>query len=198
MAGNSVVDILKELAMNKEIQKVIEKRFDLALSTPATSSSLRNLIGYNVDTTFTKDLLQRKVPIPPDVDTIIAELIEEMCCLWACLRLSHGPVEITPAIYKYDWGGVNEATSLALSGIHFGHWKIFHLSSKLIQVSGLTVGKSTLRCQDNITLPVGGTMGRGLVGGSTIGMTCVAALSASRGHLPWREKSRTWFAHYIA
>jgi hypothetical protein len=31
-------------------------------------------------------------------------------------------------------GGVNEATSLALSGIHFGHWKIFCLSSKLIQL----------------------------------------------------------------
>jgi hypothetical protein len=42
-------------------------------------------------------------------------------------------VEITPAIYKYYWGGVNEATFSALSGIHFGHWKIFRLSSKLIQ-----------------------------------------------------------------
>ncbi len=57
-----------------------------------------------------------------------------MCCLWARLGPSHGPVDITPSIFKYDWGGVNEATSSALSGIHFGHWKIFPLSSKLIQL----------------------------------------------------------------
>ncbi len=99
------MDILKALAMNKEIQKVTEKWFDLAQSTPTASSFLRNLIGYNADTTFTKDLLQRKVFIPSDVDTITAELIEEMCCLWACLRLSHGTVEITPDIYKYLGGG---------------------------------------------------------------------------------------------
>jgi hypothetical protein len=37
--------------------------------------------------------------------------------------------------YINIWGGGdNEATSSALSGINFGHWKIFHLSSKLIQL----------------------------------------------------------------
>jgi hypothetical protein len=108
MEGNTVMDILKASAMNKEIHKVTEKQFDLAQSTPVTSSSLRNLIGYNADMTLAKDLLQRKVSTPPDVDTITAELIEEMCCLWAHLRLFHGRVESTPAIYKYYWGGVNE------------------------------------------------------------------------------------------
>ncbi len=123
MEGDCVVDILKGLAMNKEIQKVMGKWFDPAQSAPATSLSLRNLISYNGDTTFTKDLIQCKASIPPDVDTITAELIEEMCYLWACLRLSHGLVNITPLLM----GGVNDATSLALSGIHFRHWKIFHL-----------------------------------------------------------------------
>jgi hypothetical protein len=101
MEGNSVVDILKASSMNKEIQKVAEIQFDLAQSVPATSSFLCNLIGYNADTTFAKDLLQHKVSIPPDMDTITAELIEEMCCLWAHLHPSHGLVDITPSIYKY-------------------------------------------------------------------------------------------------
>jgi hypothetical protein len=105
MEGNCVVNILEALAMNKEIQMVTEKRFDLEQSTPATSSSLHNLIGYYADTTFAKDLLQCKVTIPPDVDEITAEFIEEMCCLWVCLHLSHGPVDITPSTYKYYWGG---------------------------------------------------------------------------------------------
>jgi hypothetical protein len=88
MEGNSVMDILKASTMNEEIQKVMEKWFDLAQSAPATSSSLHNLISYNAGTIFAKDLLQCKVSIPPDVDTITAELIEEMCCLWARLCLS--------------------------------------------------------------------------------------------------------------
>jgi hypothetical protein len=99
------MDILEALAMNEEIQMVTEKRFDLAQSTPATSSSLHNLIAYNADTTFTTDLLQCKVPIPPDVDEITEELIEEMCGLWVRLHLSHGPVDITPSIYKSIGGG---------------------------------------------------------------------------------------------
>jgi hypothetical protein len=61
----------------------MKKWLDLSQSAPATSSSLCNLIGYNADTTFAKDLLQRKVSIPLDVDMITAELIEEMCCLRA-------------------------------------------------------------------------------------------------------------------
>jgi hypothetical protein len=105
MEGNRVVDILEALAMTKEIQVVTEKRFNLAQSAPSTSSSVCNLIGHNADTPFTKDLLQRKVPIPPDVDETTGELIEEMCCLWARLHLSQGPVDITPSIYKYYWGG---------------------------------------------------------------------------------------------
>jgi hypothetical protein len=105
MEGNRVVDILEASAMTKEIQVVTEKRFDLAQSAPATSPSLRNIIAHNACTPFAKDLLQRKVPIPPDVDETTAELKEEMCCLWARLHLSHRPVDITPSIYRYYWGG---------------------------------------------------------------------------------------------
>ena len=134
MEGDQVVDILEAAAMNTEIQQVTEKRFDLAKSAPVTSSSLRHLVGYNADTAFALDLLQRKVPIPSDVDDITAESINEMCRLWTRLHPNHRPIDITPAIYKYYWGGVNEATSSALSGIHFGHWKILRLSSVLIQM----------------------------------------------------------------
>jgi hypothetical protein len=101
MDGDRVVYILEASAMNRKIQQVTEKRFDLARSAPVTSSSLRNIVGYNADTMFARDLLQQKVPIPPDVDEITAELIEEMCNLWTRLHSTHEPVDITPAIYKY-------------------------------------------------------------------------------------------------
>ena len=125
MEGDNIIDISEASAMNREIQQVTEKRFDLARSAPITNSSLRHLIGYNSDTKFARDLLQRKTPIPLDVDETTAELINEMCNLWSRLQPTHEPVEITPAIYKYYWGRANENTSSALSGIHFGHWKTF-------------------------------------------------------------------------
>ncbi len=132
MEGNVVVDIVEAGAMNKEIQRVTERRFDLARSAPVTTSSLRQLVGYCASTQFAKYLLQGKVPIPPDMDDTTAKLIEEMQRLWTRLHSSHGQVDITPSIYNYYWGGTSEATSSALSGIHFAHWKAWRLSAELI------------------------------------------------------------------
>jgi hypothetical protein len=101
MEGSAVVNIVKAGAMNAEIQWVTERRFDLARSAPVTTSSLRQLVGYCASTQFAKDLLQGKVPIPPDVDSTTAELIKEMQHLWTCLNPSHGQVDITPSIYRY-------------------------------------------------------------------------------------------------
>jgi hypothetical protein len=96
MDGDHIVDILEAPAMSREIQQVMERRFHLASSAPVTSSSLSDLIGYNADTTFARDLFQCKVPIPSDVDEITAKLIKEMCHLWTLLYSTHGPVDITP------------------------------------------------------------------------------------------------------
>ncbi len=134
MEGNVVVDILKAGAMSKEIQRVTERRFNLDQSAPVTMSSLCQLVGYCASTQFAKDLVQGKVPIPPDVDGTTAKLIEEMQRLWTCLYSSHGQVDITPSIYNYYWGGKSKATSSALSGIHFGHWKAWRLSAELIRL----------------------------------------------------------------
>jgi hypothetical protein len=134
MEGDVVVNIVEANAMNSEIQRVTERKFDLARSAPVTTSSLCQLVGYCDSTQFAKDLLQGKVPIPPDVGSATAELIKEMQCLWTCLNPSHGQVDITPSIYRYYWGGMSESTSSALLGIHFGHWKAWRLSAELIRL----------------------------------------------------------------
>ncbi len=41
-----VLEVLEASEMNKEIQQVTEKRFDLAHSTAITRSSLQRLVGY--------------------------------------------------------------------------------------------------------------------------------------------------------
>ncbi len=134
MEGNVMVDIDKAEAMNEEIQRVTERRFNLAQSTPVTTSSLRQLVGYCALTQFAKGLLQGKVPIPPDVDGTTAKIIEKMQRLWTRLHSSHGQVDITPSIYNYYWGGTSKSMSSTLSGIHFGHWKAWRLSAELIRL----------------------------------------------------------------
>jgi hypothetical protein len=107
MKGNVVVNIVKAGAMNEEIQRVTERRFNLARNAPVTTSSLCQLVGYCTSTKFTKDLLQGKVPILLDVDGTTAKLIEEMQHLWTHLHSSHGQVDITPSIDNYYWGGTS-------------------------------------------------------------------------------------------
>jgi hypothetical protein len=67
--------IVEAGAMNEEIQRVTERRFDLAQSAPVTMSSLCQLVGYCASTQFARDFLQGKVTIPLDVDGTTAKLI---------------------------------------------------------------------------------------------------------------------------
>ncbi len=84
---------------------------------------------------FAKKLLQGKHAIPTDTDKVTTELIQEMQQIWTRLQPLHGHSEITPEVYKYYWGGVNESTSSALSEIHFGHWKAWALFPELTNVA---------------------------------------------------------------
>ncbi len=79
-----------------------------------------------------KIFFKGRSPSPLDVDGTTAKLIEEMQRLWTRIHSSHGQVDITPSIYNYYWGGTSKATSSALSGIHFEHWKAWRLSAELI------------------------------------------------------------------
>ncbi len=71
------VDVLEALEMNKEIQEVTEKRFNVAHSAGITRSSLRHLVGYCATTTFAMDLLNGREAMPADVDDDTATLICE-------------------------------------------------------------------------------------------------------------------------
>jgi hypothetical protein len=139
--GENVIDILKASAINAEIQRVTEKRFELANSTPIQHSSLRQLVGFCTLTTYAKELLQGKLAIPTDIDEAMIELIQEMQQLWMRMRPFHGHTEIMPEVYKYYWGGVNESTSLALSKIHFRNWKAWRLSLARVDKGGLLSAK---------------------------------------------------------
>ncbi len=80
-----MIDIFKASAMNAEIQRVMEKRFELANSASIQNSSLRQLVGFCASTTYAKELLQGKLAIPTDIDEATTELIQEMQQLWTCL-----------------------------------------------------------------------------------------------------------------
>ncbi len=101
------VDVLEASEMNKEIQEVTEKRFDLAHSAAITRSSLRHLVGYCTTTTFAMDLLNGREAMPADVDDDTATLICEFQRIYKHLRHTHTPVDITPDNYCFYWGRVS-------------------------------------------------------------------------------------------
>jgi hypothetical protein len=135
--GDNVIDILEAIAMNTDIQRVIEMRFELANSAPIQISSLQEWVGFCASTTYAKDLLQGKVAIPMDIDKATTELIQEVQQLWTCLWPFHGHTKFTPEAYWYYWGGANKSTSLALFKIQFGHWKAWRLLLELMKLACL-------------------------------------------------------------
>jgi hypothetical protein len=131
--NGEVIDIEIASEMNREVQIVMEQRFDLAKSAPIQSSSLRDSLGICLATNFSLQLLQGKSNIPTDADKTTALLIWEIQHLWELLHNSHRPTNITPNIYNYYWRGAKESTSSSLSAVHFGHWKSLIQSPHLVK-----------------------------------------------------------------
>jgi len=121
--NGEVVDITDTEEMNREIQTVTEKRFDLSMSAPITMSSLRNRLGFLSDTDFANSLLAGEVHIPGDVDDVTTIVLEEIIRLFGLLREGHTVVDLTADHFRYFWRRFKEKTSSSISGVHAGHYK---------------------------------------------------------------------------
>jgi hypothetical protein len=118
-----VVDITDTDEMNKEIQTVTEKRFDLLMSAPITMSSLCTRLGFLSNTDFANRLLAGDLHIPWDVDNVTATILEEIIRLFGLLREGHCEIDLTADQFRYYWRRFKERTSSLISGIHAGHYK---------------------------------------------------------------------------
>jgi hypothetical protein len=78
MEDGEVVDITETEEMNKEIQDVTEKQFDLSMSAPIMMSLLCAKLGFLSDTDFATSLLWGEVHTPEDVDDATTMVIEEI------------------------------------------------------------------------------------------------------------------------
>jgi hypothetical protein len=82
MEDREVIDITETEEMNKKIQEVTEKRFDLLMSAPITMSLLREKLGFLSNTDFAISLLQGDDHIPDDVDDVTTTVIEKIIQLF--------------------------------------------------------------------------------------------------------------------
>ncbi len=117
-----MVDITDTDEMNKEIQTVTEKRFDLSMSALITMSSLRTRLGFLSNTDFANSLLAGDVHIPWDVDDVTATILGKIICLFGLLLEGHGKIVLTDDQFWYYWQRFKERTSSLISGIHAGHY----------------------------------------------------------------------------
>jgi hypothetical protein len=123
MENGKVVDITDTNKMNKEIQTVTEKRFDLSMSIPITMSSLRMHLGFLSNTDFANSLLAGDVHIPWDVEDVTATILGKIIHLFGLLWEGHGEIVLTNDQFWYYWRRFKEQTSSSISGIHVGHYK---------------------------------------------------------------------------
>jgi hypothetical protein len=121
--NREVINITETKEMNKEIQEVTEKRFDLSMSTPITMSSLQEKLGFLSDTNFATSLLHGNVHIPDDVDNVTTMVIEEIIRLFKTLQEDHAEMTLGESKFWYYWGKFREKTSLSISGAHASHYK---------------------------------------------------------------------------
>ncbi len=78
MEDGEVIDITETEEMNKELQDVTEKRFDLSMRAPITMLSLCKKLGFLSNTDFAISLLQGDIHIPDDIDNVTMTVIEEI------------------------------------------------------------------------------------------------------------------------
>ena len=101
MENGEVVKITDTNEMNKEIQRVSEKRFDLSMSTPITMSLLCACLGFLSDTDFANSLLAGDVHIPWDVDDVTAKILGEIIHLFGLLREGCGEIVLLDEQFRY-------------------------------------------------------------------------------------------------
>jgi hypothetical protein len=94
MEDGAVMDITDTEEMNREIQEVTERRFDLSMSTPITISSLRTKLGFLSDTDFATSLLCGDVHIPDDVDDVTMTVIEKIIWLFGTFQEDHAEISL--------------------------------------------------------------------------------------------------------
>jgi hypothetical protein len=68
-------------------------------------------------------MLRGEVHIPADVDDTTTIVIEEIIRLFQSLHKGHVKISLGADEIRYYWRRVHEKTSLAISTVHFGHYK---------------------------------------------------------------------------
>ncbi len=96
-----MVGITDTNEMNKEIQTVTEKQFNLSMSAPITMSSLRMRLSFLSNTDFANSLLAGDVHIPWDVDNVTATILGKIICLFGLLWEGHGEIVLTDDQFWY-------------------------------------------------------------------------------------------------
>ena len=98
-----IVDIHETLAMNAEIQKVTERRFELSMSALITMTSLHERLGFLSDTDFAAQMLRGEAHIPLDVDASTTLVLEEIIRLFGSLHEGHSEITLEAEEFRHYW-----------------------------------------------------------------------------------------------
>jgi hypothetical protein len=87
-------------------------------------TSLQERLEFSLDADFAMRMLWGEVHIPANVDNAITIVIEEIIWLFQAFHEGHAKVSLGADEFRYYWRHVREKISLAISTVHFGHYKL--------------------------------------------------------------------------
>ena len=130
--------------IEREIQQECNSRFTLGHSAPISRSLLGDDLRYFNNPSIAAQILDGTYPIPDDMDTPTALMLDEMGRIGRILCTEGHTVdtEVSTEDYQHYFGRINENTSSSPSGLHLGHDKAASESAELSEI--LTLQMNTI------------------------------------------------------
>jgi hypothetical protein len=143
---------VKEYIVQEDIKQAIQRKckihFSLAHSAPIMKTPLGERLRYLSNKFLARLIILGTYDIPSDLDPATKLILEEIGKLGMKIVNGEGnKIVITPDDFKHFWRKVNEFTSLSMSGIHYGHYKVAfqdELSSAVLALQLTIIARSSV------------------------------------------------------
>jgi hypothetical protein len=125
VVNREVKEYIIQEDVEQAIQRECEVRFLLAHSAPIMKTLLGERLRYLSNEALARSIILGTNNIPSDMDPATKLILEEISKLGVKIVNGEGHnIIITPEDFKSFWKKVNKFTSLSMSGVHYGHYKV--------------------------------------------------------------------------
>ncbi len=147
---------VREYIVQEDIKQAIQREckvhFSLTHSAPIMKTLLGERLRYLSDESLARSIILGTYDIPSDLDPATKLILEKTSKLGIKIVNGEGnKIIITPDDFKRFWRKVNKFTSLSMSGVHYGHYKVAiqdEMSSEVLALQLTVIAQSVIRLEN--------------------------------------------------